>query len=96
MDRQVSIQQVNSAIMFGDFTNDQLNSILAAIKFRRGQLTQQTKRAITLGGTVQFTSSRHGQTFTGTVEKIARKFVTVRTSHGLWRVPASMLETDPI
>lgn len=93
MERLTNIQQVNSAIMFGDFTNDQLNSILAAIKFRRGQLTQQAKREIRLGGTVQFTSTRHGQTLTGTVEKIARKFVTVRTSHGLWRVPASMLES---
>lgn len=93
MERLTNIQQVNSAIMFGDFTNDQLNSILAAIKFRRGQLTQQAKREIRLGGAVQFTSTRHGQTFTGTVEKIARKFVTVRTTQGIWRVPASMLES---
>ena len=93
MERMSKIQEVNSAIMFGDFTNDQLNSILAAIKFRRGQLTQQAKREIRLGGTVQFTSTRHGQTFTGTVEKIARKFVTVRTTQGVWRVPASMLES---
>jgi hypothetical protein len=31
-------------------------------------------------------------TYTGTVDKIAIKFVTVRTQQGLWKVPASMLE----
>lgn len=88
-----SIQQVNSAIMFGDFTNDQLNSVIAAIKFRRTQLTQQTKRSLILGATVRFTSSRTGQPVIGTVEKVAIKFVTVRESgRGLWKVPANMLE----
>jgi len=40
---QLSIQDVNSAIMFGDFTNDQLSSIASAIKFRRGQIVKETK-----------------------------------------------------
>jgi hypothetical protein len=92
MERLTNIQQVNSAIMFGDFTSDQLNSILAAVKFRRNQLTQQTKRSITIGSQVRFVSSRSGQTMAGTVEKVAIKYVTVRTGQGLWRVPASMLE----
>ena len=92
MERMSKIQEVNSAIMFGDFTSDQLNSILAAVKFRRNQLTQQTKRSITIGSQVRFVSSRSGQTMAGTVEKVAIKYVTVRTGQGLWRVPASMLE----
>lgn len=88
-----SIQQVNAAIMFGDFTNDQLNSIISAVKFRRGQLTQQAKRSLTVGSKVRFVSSRSGQTIVGTVEKVAVKFVTVREpGSGLWKVPASMLE----
>jgi hypothetical protein len=29
----------------------------------------------------------------GTVDKIAIKYVTVRTTQGLWKVPANMLET---
>lgn len=88
-----TIQQVNSAIMFGDFTNDQLNSIIAAIKFRRTVLAKQTKRSLTLGTTVKFTSGRNGQTYTGSVRKIAIKYVTVDTGHTLFKVPASMLET---
>lgn len=87
-----TIQQVNSAIMFGDFTNDQLDSIIAAIKFRRSTLTKINKRAFQPGAQVKFYSTKRGQTFTGTVEKVAIKFVTVRTSGSLWKVPASMLE----
>lgn len=87
-----TIQEVNSSIMFGDFTNDQLNSIIAAVKFRRGCLTQQNKRKLSVGSLVKFTSSKHGQTVVGTVEKVAIKFVTVRSSNQLWRVPANMLE----
>lgn len=87
-----TIQEVNSSIMFGDFTNDQLDSILAAIKFRRGQISKATKRAITIGSKVKFTSNRNGQTYTGVVEKIAIKNIIVRTPLGGYRVPANMLE----
>lgn len=78
--------------MFGDFTNDQLDSILAAIKFRRSQISKATKRAITIGSQVKFTSNRNGQTYTGVVEKIAIKNIIVRTPLGGYRVPANMLE----
>lgn len=88
-----TIQEVNSSIMFGDFTNDQLNSIISAVKFRRAELTKQTKRQIRVGSQVRFVSSRTGQTVAGTVEKVAIKYITVRDSlRGLWRVPANMLE----
>lgn len=88
-----TIQEVNSSIMFGDFTNDQLNSILAAVKFRRTQLSKEVKRSLTVGSRVKFISSRTGQTIAGTVEKVAIKYVTVRDPvRGLWKVPANMLE----
>ena len=87
----MSIQTVNAEILAGNFTNDQLSSIIDAIKFARARLADRTKRALTLGSTVQFTSTKTGVTLRGTVDKIAIKYVTVRTSQGLWRVPASML-----
>ncbi len=87
-----TIQEVNSSIMFGDFTNDQLDSIMSAIKFRRSQISKETKRAITIGTKVKFTSNRNGQTYTGVVEKIAIKNIIVRTPLGGYRVPANMLE----
>ena len=89
----MSIQTVNAEILAGNFTNEQLSSIIDAVKFARARLTEQTKRSLKLGSSVQFTSNKTGLTLRGTVDKIAIKFVTVRTPQGLWRVPANMLET---
>jgi hypothetical protein len=88
----MSIQTVNAEILAGNFTNEQLSSIIDAVKFARARLTEQNKRSLKLGGAVQFTSNKTGLTLRGTVDKIAIKFVTVRTPQGLWRVPANMLE----
>jgi hypothetical protein len=88
----MSIQTVNAEILAGNFTNEQLSSIIDAVKFARARLTDQTKRSLTLGSGVKFTSSKNGMTYRGTVDKIAIKYVTVRTPQGLWRVPANMLE----
>jgi hypothetical protein len=88
----ISIKDVNSAIMFGNFSNDELTSIIDAVKFARAQLTQKTKRSLMLGDTVKFTSNRNGMTYRGTVRKIAIKFVTVDTGSVLFKVPANMLE----
>jgi hypothetical protein len=90
----LTVQEINKAIMFGNFTNEELISIGDAIKFNRAQLVKQVKRSVTIGSNVKFTSNRNGVTYAGTVEKIAIKYVTVRDSstRGLWKVPASMLE----
>lgn len=88
----MNIDEIKSAIMFGGLTNEQLESVVAAVKYARSQLTQQTRRSLRVGDTVRFTSSRLGSTYTGSVEKIAIKYVNVRTSQGVYRVPANMLE----
>lgn len=88
----VTVQDINSTIMFGDLTNDQLNSIVMAIKYRRGQMTREVKRAITLGDRVKFYSSKRNQTVIGTVEKVAVKYITVNAGVSRWRVPANMIE----
>lgn len=88
----ISIKDINSAIIAGNFTNVELSSIVDAVKFARSQLTQQNKRSMSLGTTVKFTSTKNGVTYMGTVQKIAIKYVTVSTAKGLWKVPANMLE----
>ena len=94
----MTVQEINRAIITGNLNNTELSSIIDAIKFARARLTDQTKRSLTLGSKVKFTSNRNGQTYTGTVEKIAIKYVTVRENKpgsftsGLWKVPANMLE----
>lgn len=87
----MDIRQINSAIMFGTWTNTELASMIDAVKFNRAQLSKSVKRSLTVGDSVSFTSSKTGQNVTGIVTKIAIKYVTVKTHTGLWRVPANML-----
>ena len=87
----MDIKQVNSAIMFGTWTDIELRSMIDAVKFNRTQLQKQVKRSLHLGDNVNFTSSKTGRNLTGVVTKIAIKYVTVKTINGLWRVPANML-----
>ena len=87
----MDIKQVNSAIMFGTWTDTELSSMIDAIKFARANLVKQQKRALSLGADVAFTSQKTGITYKGKVEKIAQKFVTVNTGSGRWKVPANML-----
>ena len=87
----MDIKQINSAIMFGNLTNTELSSVIEAVKFARAGLQKQIKRSLMLGDTVQFTSNKTGRTMQGTVQKIAIKYITVRTTDGLWKVPANML-----
>ncbi len=89
---QLSIQQINSAIMFGNFTNDQLTSINDAVLYARAQLRSVKIREFTKGDTVKFHSTKRGVTVTGTVTKVAIKSVTVKDGVVLWKVPANMLE----
>ena len=97
MEKFSAIQQVNSAIMFGNFTNDELNSIGDAIKFARASIAKQNKRAMNVGTVVTFKNSRTGMIVTGTVKKVNRKFILVNEQKpgsligSTWRVPASML-----
>ena len=88
----MNIMQINTAILQGGFTNDQLTSIIDSVKFARARLTEQNKRSLTIGDNVHFNSTKlKGAGVTGVVVKIAIKYVTVKSVSGLWRVPANML-----
>ena len=89
----LNVQEINTAIMFGTFTNDQLNSIVSAIKFARGQLTKQNRRTLVVGTKVKFVNSRLGTTETGVVTKMMLKNAVVKTQNSSWRVPVTMLES---
>ena len=88
----MNVQLINTSILSGSFTNDQLSSIIDAVKFARAQLAKETKRSLRIGDNVSFTSNKTGRDYTGVVTKVAIKFVTVRTITGLWKVPANMLQ----
>jgi ferredoxin-fold anticodon binding domain-containing protein len=88
----MNVQQINSAIITGKLTNDELTSVIDAVKFARARLAQTLKFSLRVGQKVQFTSSRSGMTLVGTVRKVAIKNVIVDTPQGGYKVPANMLE----
>lgn len=88
----MNIQEINRSIITGTFTNEQLNSIMDAVKYARSQLGRDNMRQLSRGVTVKFVSNRNGQTYTGTVEDVKLKNVIVTTALGRYRVPANMLE----
>ena len=88
----MDIKQINSAIMFGTFTNTELDAIMSAVNYARAQLRAVKIRTFTRGDTVKFHSTKRGVTVTGTVTKVAIKYVTVKDGVMLWKVPANMLE----
>jgi len=87
----MDIKQINQAIMFSDLSNDELTSVIDAVKWKRATIAKLTKASLSIGDNVNFTSSKLGRNVTGVVTKIAIKFVTVKTVQGAWRVPANML-----
>jgi hypothetical protein len=92
MEQLGTIQQINSAIMFGNLSNVELESVISAVKFARASLAKQNKRTFQPGDSVKFTSNRNGLTYTGTVRKVKIKYILVGTPAGVYNVPANMLE----
>jgi hypothetical protein len=85
----MNIKEINTAIITGSFTNEELNSIGDAVKFARSRIVAQNKYTLAKGARVQFTG-RSGVIF-GTIEKIAIKRATVNTPAGRYAVPLNML-----
>ena len=89
---KMTLSDITSAVISGNFTNEELNKVADAIKFARAQLAKQTKRSISIGSSVKFFNSRDGVEVLGTVSKINTKYVIVKSGFTNWRVPANMLE----
>jgi len=87
-----TIQQVNEAIMFGNFSNEQLSAILQAVKYRRAQITKDKVRSFWSGDNVKFVHPKTGRTHFGVVSKVKIKFISVREGNTTWNVPATLLE----
>lgn len=87
----LTINQINSAIMYQKWDSEQLNSMVMALKYARERLSKQTVWSLRLGADVKFTNSRNGQVMVGKVKKINRKKVIVQVGMTNWNVPAAML-----
>jgi hypothetical protein len=88
----MDINTINGAIMRGGYSNDDLNSIMDAVKYARSKLGRAKLRAFGVGDSVKFTSNRNGRVYQGVVEGVKIKNVIVNTAMGRFRVPANMLE----
>ena len=88
----MDINELCHNIRFSNLTNDELNMISNAIRYRRSLLADQNRYKLSIGCKVQFRNSRTGQMIIGTVNKINRKNVLVGSGFNVWRVPGNMLE----
>lgn len=88
-----TVQEITRAIMFGNLTNDDLNTITDALKYARAQMIKQTTRSLWAGDRVKFTHPKTGRVHTGVVGQVKIKNVTViENGTKSWVVPANMLE----
>ena len=88
----MDISAINTAIITGTFTNEQLTSITDAVKYNRSLIARRNIFSIRSGARVKFTDSRNGRVFTGTVTKVAVKNIHVDVGNMVYRVPANMIE----
>ena len=87
----MDIKEINSAIMFGNLTNTELNSIVDAIKYARAQQAKAQARALRAGDAVRFTA--RGNTYFGTIERVKLKNAFVKVGNfSRYNVPLNMLE----
>lgn len=70
--------------------NDQLNTVIEAVKQQRTYNARQITRGVRVGDRVSF-PLRDGRIRTGTITKVNRKTVYV---DGAWKVPASLLTLE--
>lgn len=87
----MNVNDVVRAIIASNYSSDELQLINNALAFARNQRTQTNTGSMVIGTAVQFKSTNFG-VVKGTVAKVNRKFILVRTSNGLFRVAASLLE----
>ena len=88
------MQKAIELIMDLDDTYE-VGQVIDAIKLKQNYLASEARRNFLAGDRVKFTS-RNGQTYTGTVDKIKQKYILVNvdTSRGYpmrYNVPATML-----
>ena len=89
-----AMQKAIELVMDLDDTYE-VGQVIDAIKLKHNNLASEARRNFVAGDRVKFTS-RNGQTYTGTVDKIKQKYilVDVDTSRGYpmrYNVPATML-----
>jgi ribosomal protein S1 len=86
-----TVRTVNTAILSGNFTNEELNSIAQAVNMARAELARKTAHMLSVGTKVTFADSRNNRVLSGTVTAIKVKNAVVDTGTVKYRVPMNML-----
>ena len=73
-------------------SQQELAKIANAYKFRQDAIRWLVRAQFHRGDTVTWQNSRTRSQMSGTVAKINRKTIDVRTAQGLWRVSANLLK----
>lgn len=90
----MDIQEINRAIIAGNFTATELDSIQDAVRFARGKTAKMMGRVLRAGDSVKITHAKLGGTVFGTVRKIKIKKadVFIPSQNVVYNVPLAMLE----
>jgi hypothetical protein len=73
-------------------TYDELHQVARTIPDLMRSRSRQAAKNFGTGDTVKFISTRTGTIVNGSVLKVAQKYVSVKTSVGVYKVPAGMLD----
>lgn len=87
----LNAREIAQAISHQEWSNEELNSFVMAIRYNRTQMTRHAVRSLQRGDKVRF-KSRSGAYAYGVVERIKIKNVMVRINNFVYTVPASLLE----
>lgn len=83
--------EINTAILNGNFTPDEIRAISNAISFKFKEMQRKAAISFMKGDKVKFTT-RNGETVVGTVARVNQKTVTVNTATSQWKVSGSLLK----
>ena len=83
--------QINTAILAGSFSAEEIRSISQAISIKFKEMQRVATVRFAKGDKVTF-QTRGGETITGTVARINQKTVTVNTPNSQWKVSGSLLK----
>ena len=86
----MNTSEITRDIVNGTFTNDELNLIIEAVKFARGQNARKAARTLRIGEQVTFNGKRGP--VVGRLEQIKIKKAIVVSGQTRWNVPLAMLE----
>ena len=89
----MDIKAINTAIIAGDFTAEQLESIRDAVKFAAAETGRNVAFALKVGCEVKISHAKLGGTVIGNVRKIKLKKadVFIPSKNVTYNIPISML-----